>query len=64
MTSADDNILFQRVVPEHGGLRIKAKVTTSRFPQIKSMVREATLEIDNLVQSRLKLRFMEDDDVE
>ena len=61
MISMDADILFQRIAAEYGGLKVKAKVTTNKFPQVKSTVREATLAIDNLVQERLKERYLEED---
>lgn len=57
MISIDEAILFQRMVSEYGGLRMKAQVTVDKFPKIRELVKEATLEIDALVQDRLKIKF-------
>lgn len=58
MISTDEDIMFDIIKSEHSGLRMKAEVSTYKFPVVKSLVIEATRKIDDLVQERLKSEFI------
>ena len=57
MISVDEDIIFHMIRSEHGGLKVKADVSTYDFSTVRSMVKAATKERDILVQKRLKSEF-------
>jgi len=59
IVSVDDDIVFNMVRSEHAGLKIKASVATPKFQEVKFMVKAATREIDEFVQKRLKMQFVQ-----